>query len=113
MVVVREEPGVLYVGMRDIVEREDIRKLRNEGQRYLTSSCVDAIVVDIRGCKPVDRQSCAMLRSLLVAAKAGGVGRFYRIGDGTLFALQMLAVEQEAELHGVMVLSDEDKLPFD
>ena len=94
----KQEPGVLYVGMRSVVEHNEIHNVCSEGQRYLASHEVEAMVLDIRGCKPIDSASFEELKDFFVEARKRGVRRFARIGAGTLCAMQIRAMEEAADV---------------
>jgi hypothetical protein len=99
MMYLKQRPGVLYVGMRSVLERSEVRSACSVGQRYLESHRVEAMVLDIRGCKPIDSESIEDLKALLVEARNKGVRRFSRVGEGTLCAVQMEALAQAVDVH--------------
>ena len=98
MVAVKRTPGTLFIRMCKIVALDEIENVRTDAARYLMEEGVQALVVDIRGCKPIDSTSCEVLKGLLVEARERGVNRFVRVGDGTLLALQVNALEQMAQV---------------
>ena len=99
MVVVREEAGRgFYIGLHYIVDSEEVETVNAEAGRYFSEHSAEALVLDIRGCKPIDAACCEGVRRLLEMARDHGTGRFFRVGDGTLCAVQMTAVARAADV---------------
>lgn len=96
MISLHTETGVLRLRLESVIAPAEMRDARRIGLRCLCEERVEALVIDIRGCKPVDSESLADLQDLYERARACGVERFVRIGDGTLFARQMHALETAA-----------------
>lgn len=108
MVAVKRMPGTLMIRMCQVVGYDDIQTIRTDAGRYLMEEGVQSLVVDIRGCKPIDNSSCDLLKGLLVEAREHGVRRFVRVGDGTLLALQVNALEQMAQVSDrTMIVANE------
>ena len=99
MVSLKADGGVVHLSLRSVV---DVAELTDAGIGVATDACFDrpvrALVVDIRGCKPIDPDSFILLKSFLEQARDTGVARFVRIGDGTLCAVQMDALERAAHI---------------
>lgn len=69
---------------------------------------VRLLILDIRGCKPLDTAAFERLRAWIDEAKQTGVEQFVRMGDGTLVALQLRALEQEADIEDcTSIINDE------
>lgn len=112
MVSLRQQSGVLHMSMRNVVYQDEAKDARLIGHRCLTQNQVKSMVVDIRGCKPIDPETFLVLKGLFIEARELGVARFVRIGDGTLCAIQMNALEQEADIcDRTLVFLDDTNLP--
>jgi hypothetical protein len=83
--------------MRNVVRAEELADA-GLAEHHCLDQSVNALVVDIRGCKPIDPESFSLLKSFLEDARDLGVDRFVRIGDGTLCAVQMDALERAAHI---------------
>jgi hypothetical protein len=107
MVTVTQGAGQLHVTLRQIVTPDDMRRGASTARGYWARRNVRALVVDIRGCKALDRDTCQAMGEFLRAARSQGVANFYRIGRGSLCALQMSAVEEAAIDVDVEVLTEQ------
>lgn len=111
MVLVRQQSGVLHMSLRNVVYRDEAHDAKQIGQRCLIEHTVRAMVVDIRGCKPIDAETFSVLKDFFQEAREHGVKRFVRIGDGTLCAVQMHALERAAEISDkTLIFLDDSKL---
>lgn len=97
MVTLRSDGSVVHLSMRNVVHADELAGA-GVGENTCFTKTVHALVVDIRGCKPIDTESFSRLQSFLEEARDTGVARFVRIGDGTLCAVQMDALERAAHI---------------
>lgn len=112
MVSLKADAGVLRVSMRNVVCLNEVNDARTWGHRWLAANPVRAMVIDIRGCKPIDPDTFDALKGLFDEARDHGVQRFVRIGDGTLCAVQMNALERAAQVSDcTLVFLDDSNLP--
>lgn len=95
MISLQTDTGVIRMNLRSVVEPGEMKDARDLGLRCLCEEPVEALVIDIRGCKPIGPECLANLKDLYGEALERGVSRFVRIGDGTLCAMQMHALERE------------------
>ncbi len=108
MVAVQRTTDALFIRMRQIVETDQIQTVRTTARLYLQERGVSALVFDIRGCKPIDADCCAMLSELFTEARRRGVDRFVRVGEGTLCAVQVNALEVEADISDMTMVVNSD-----
>lgn len=83
------------MNLRSVVDLGEMLDARDLGLRCLDEETVEALVIDIRGCKPIGPECLETLKVLYGEARERGVSRFVRIGDGTLCAVQLHALERE------------------
>jgi hypothetical protein len=98
--------------MRNRVQLNEVQDAQVWGHRWLEENAVRAVVIDIRGCKPIDPDTFEALKCLFDEARDHGVNRFVRIGDGTLCAVQMHALERAAHVsERTLIFLDDSNLP--
>lgn len=98
MISLHTDTGVMRMNLRSVVEPGEMKDAHDLGLRCLDEEAVEALVIDIRGCKPIGPECLADLKDLYGEARERGVSRFVRIGDGTLCAMQMHALERETRV---------------